>query len=238
MMRTGASRLYGWDILVRGTLWPGPIIGERMGAVIRATAEAGHEIGLHAWDHHAWQTRIDRMDGQSVHRALDRGYKSLTAVLGHAPVCSAAPAWKCNDGVLLEKSKFPFLFNSDCRGREIFLPLVQGRPLPSPQIPTTLPTYDEVIGLRGITRRNYNDHLLGLLDPAGLNVLTIHAEVEGMACLDLFGEFLERARTSGAALVPLGALLPSDIQPRPWPMVRQEIPGRQGWLAFQGEGHA
>jgi undecaprenyl phosphate-alpha-L-ara4FN deformylase len=46
MIRSHAASLYGWDILLRGVFWPGPQIGERLQSVIRATAEAGHEIGF------------------------------------------------------------------------------------------------------------------------------------------------------------------------------------------------
>ncbi len=56
MLRTRAPRLYGWDILWRGTLVPGPIIGRRLADTLRQASREGHESGVHAWDHHAWQT--------------------------------------------------------------------------------------------------------------------------------------------------------------------------------------
>jgi undecaprenyl phosphate-alpha-L-ara4FN deformylase len=40
MMRTKAASLYGWDILLKGTFWPGPIIGKKLAPVIRETADA------------------------------------------------------------------------------------------------------------------------------------------------------------------------------------------------------
>jgi len=91
MIRSRAASLYGWDILLRGTVWPGPVIGERLGSVIKAAADAGHEIGLHAWDHHAWQVHLDSMTARDIHDALARGVDLLTRILGGPPLCSAAP---------------------------------------------------------------------------------------------------------------------------------------------------
>ena len=77
----------------------------------------------------------------------------------------------------------------------MFRPVVQGKPLSQPQIPVTLPTYDEVIGRNGISDRNYNEFLVSLLNPEGLNVLAIHAEVEGISRIELFDDFLQRVST-------------------------------------------
>ena len=201
MLRTGAASLYGWDILLRGTFWPGPVIGQKLGHIIRSVSNAGHEVGLHAWDHHWWQANVEKMEGDAIYRSLKRGVALLGGILGRKPACSAVPAWKCNDLVLLEKAKFPFNYNSDCRGEEIFYPLVRGKALPQPQIPVTLPTYDEVIGHNGISDTNYNEHLLSLIRPDKLNVLTIHAEVEGIVCLEMFDRFLKMGKSIGAEFV-------------------------------------
>ncbi|MFH1125029.1 MAG: 4-deoxy-4-formamido-L-arabinose-phosphoundecaprenol deformylase [Pseudomonadota bacterium] len=233
MLRTKASNLYGWDILLRGTLWPGPVIGEELGRIIALASDAGHEVGLHAWDHHAWQAHLDTMDAGAISRSLRKGVDLLTGILGRPPVASAAPAWKCNDAVLVEKAKFPFAYNSDCRGETLFRPVVDGKKLLQPQVPVTLPTYDEVIGRNGVSNNNYNEHMLNLLKPEGLNVLTIHAEVEGISCKPMFEGFLKTARSKGVSFVPLGALIRNNPEIGCGALAAGEIPGREGWMARQ-----
>lgn len=236
MLRTKASSLYGWDILFRGTLWPGPVIGRKLGHIIRFVSDAGHEVGLHAWDHHGWQANIERMKSDAIFDSLDRGIALLTDILDRQPTCSAVPAWKCNDLVLLEKAKFPFSYNSDCKGEEIFFPLIRGEAISQPQIPVTLPTYDEVIGHNGISDANYNDYILSLMRPEKLNVLTVHAEVEGIICLEMFDRFLKMARSIGADFVPLKALLSGFQGIRLSTIAAKEIPGRDGWVSCQEVG--
>jgi undecaprenyl phosphate-alpha-L-ara4FN deformylase len=233
MLRTKAASLYGWDIVFKGTFWPGPIIGVRLADVIRAAADAGHEMGFHAWDHQAWQANIDSMDCDAIYQSISKGVTLLAGILGHQPVCSAVPGWKCNNLVLLAKERFAFIYNSDCRGENIFYPLVDGEKLSQPQIPVTLPTYDEVVGRDGITRENYNEHLLSLVVPNRLNVLTIHAEAEGIACRDLFDRFLKMSQAKGIAFVPLGELLAESALLGSAAVVAKKKPGREGWLAYQ-----
>ncbi|MCX7006832.1 MAG: polysaccharide deacetylase family protein [Kiritimatiellaeota bacterium] len=234
MLRSGGASLYGWDILLRGTFWPGALIGKAFAGVIKQVAAAGHETGLHAWDHHAWQMRMERGGAAFQAAHLKLGGDTLAQILGRWPDCSAAPGWKCNDATLLAKAKLPFRYNSDVRGMSIFRPFVGEQPLVQPQIPTTLPTYDEVIGRNGLTNAGYNAWLLDQFKPDALNVLTVHAEVEGIVCHEMFRDFLRLVWQRGWQIKPLGELLPP--QPEVLPLARVvpfTQPGREGWIAAQ-----
>lgn len=233
MLRTRAASLYGWDILLRGTFWPGPVIGRKLGDVIAAAAREGHEVGLHAWDHHAWQKHVEQMDRPALSAAILRGHDLLSEIINGPVSCSAVPGWRCTEAALLAKAEFPFQYNSDCRGHGIFNPVVDGQPLSQPQVPVTLPTYDEIIGRHGVTDKNYNEHLLSLLRPGALNVLTIHAEVEGMRYREMFERFLSMAQARGCALVPLGTLVESRRDLPEDRIMLKACPGREGLLACQ-----
>ena len=233
MLRSGAANLYGWDIILRGTLWPGPVIGRACAHIINRTAEAGHEVGLHAWDHHLWQKKVDSMAVGRLRGELRKGREMLERIIGRPVSCSAAPGWRCSDKVLTEKESFNFLYNSDCRGNSIFYPEVHGAKLTQPQIPVTLPTYDELIGRNGITKANYNSHLLSLLRPEQLNVLTIHAEAEGVSCSAMFENFLSMAKKRATRFLPLGELLGATQSIETSRMVEGAAAGRDGWISTQ-----
>lgn len=236
MWRTKASKLYGWDILLKGTLWPGPRVGKKLRHVLRNAADEGHEIGLHAWDHYRWQTHIKRMTGELIHQDLLRGVEGIREATGSVPTCSAAPSWRITEEALLEKAKFPFRYNSDSRGTSFFYPVVDGNGLSQPQIPTTLPTYDELYGRAGLTPEQYNPHLISLMKPECLNVLAIHAEVEGLFCFDLFRDFLKQIRIRDGRLVPLGQLLPPADRIPESTIARRCVEGREGWVSVQESG--
>lgn len=230
MRRSGAVSLYGWDILMRGTLWPGPIIGHKLAKIIKQTDFAGHEIGLHAWDHHKWQRKIENMSSAELKSEIAKGYQMLQELLGRNITCSAVAGWRCTPEVLTLKEKFYFRYNSDCRGDMIFRP---GKGM-TPQIPVTLPTYDELIGRQGINQQNYNAAILKLIRPNALNVYTIHAEVEGIVCAPMFEQMLIAAQQKKIKFIPLIELLGDDD--RQWPIdsiVNLPMAGREGWISQQ-----
>jgi peptidoglycan/xylan/chitin deacetylase (PgdA/CDA1 family) len=54
---------------------------------VRALAAAGHEVGLHGWEHERWGT-LDRDDAE---QRLARGVDALASVLGRPPAGFRAP---------------------------------------------------------------------------------------------------------------------------------------------------
>lgn len=213
-----------------GALWRGPVIGLRIADIIQQTDAAGHEVGLHAWDHHKWEARNRKMGAMELRSELEKGYQLLSQVLGREVDCSAAAGWRCTEHSLAEKEAFPFRYNSDCRGKSIFVP-AQGM---APQIPVTLPTYEELIYRHGVKRHNYNETILSKIKPGQLNVYSIHAETEGMGQLELFREWLKMASDRSINIVPLGQLLDQDYVT--WPqdeIVNADLDGADAWQSHQ-----
>lgn len=234
MLRTRAASLYGPEIIFMGTMWPGPQIARRNPDVLRSCAAAGHEIGLHAWDHHYWQAHIDDMPETVIQQHLTQAYNTLSDITGTPPSCSAVPGWRGSESALLAKEKFSFRYNSDCRGTSVFMPVVNGIRLATPQIPLTMPTYDELLGRDGVTDENYNERILSFAREGALNLLTIHAEVEGGICAPLFEAFIQMARSRGVEFIAPGELLPPDSADIPsGKIVTGTVPGREGTLSLQ-----
>ena len=232
MIRTRAPSLYGWGILRCGLLGSGPDIGRASGDLMRQTLAAGHEVGLHAWDHHKWQN-LDLEKPGAAARELELGFGRLTEILGRPPTSSAAPAWRISPVALAAKAAFPFTYNSDCRGTCCFKP--DGRGDRAPQVPVTLPTYDELVGRSGLSDANYNRRLLDLFRPKALNVLCIHAEVEGLARAELFEDFLALARDRGFRFTRLDEILAAQGNLPAGNLVQRTIPGREGLVACQAD---
>jgi undecaprenyl phosphate-alpha-L-ara4FN deformylase len=145
MLRSRAASLYGWDILLAGTAWPADASARVMKTVIREAAQH-HEVGLHAWDHHAGRPGR-RLGYPALTREVERGMLELEP-LSVARCCSAVAGWRADQRVVKAKEAFAFRYNSDCRGTGPFLPQLGENRYGTVQIPVTLPTWDEVVGAR------------------------------------------------------------------------------------------
>ncbi len=240
MLRSGAPSLYGWDILLRGTLWPGPVICDRLARSLKAIDAAGHEVGLHAWDHHRWQSGIDSLSDEALEREIERAREAFVRIFGREPETAAAPGWRCTERVLALRASRAFRYRSDCRGAAgAFRPRVAGNAIAQPQVPVDLPTLDEACldaGGGGVGAR-FNDSLLARLADGAPHVLTVHAESEGGVHSALFESFLNRAIAAGHRFVPLSDWLAANPAASERSIAKGQVPGREGWLCVvAGDG--
>jgi peptidoglycan/xylan/chitin deacetylase (PgdA/CDA1 family) len=227
----------GFPGVFYGTLLPGPDIGRRCAAEMRAVRDAGHEPALLAWDTAAWLNRAERADADWTLAQMERACARFAEVFGEPPRAHGAAGWQMNAHAWRLTQRLGFDYASDTRGTEPFLPVRNAEPIDCPQIPTTLPTLDELVGRDGVTPDTVAERLLERtrdLPPAG-HVFTLRAEVEGARLLPAFQRLLEGWRAMGCALVPMRALFESlDRATLPRCSVGVgTVAGRSGTLAVQ-----
>jgi peptidoglycan/xylan/chitin deacetylase (PgdA/CDA1 family) len=234
MRRTGPARLYGFKTMMYGVLLPAPIIWKQAAAQMRLAREAGHEVAIHGWDHVQYHDLLDRKSREWLAAWFDQAHEAFRTVFGEPARGAVSPAWRCNDTTLELQERFGLDYAGDCRGFEPFYPVVKGRRLATLQVPTTLPTLDELLGLDGLTAAQVNEKVLGLIREDALNVYALHTEVEGGALAETFEAFLQglkdrevRVRTHADWVPELKAGRTAARA-----MVRREVPGRAGWVSF------
>lgn len=236
VLRTSVGANYGLRTLTYGVLWPGPIIGERAADVMRAVRDAGFEVGVHCHDHVLWQDYVSRRDRAWTKRQLELAAGAFRRIFDAAPRVHGAAGWQVNEFVPELETELGFTHASDTRGTGPFLPATNGQIRGCLQLPTTLPTFDELIGLNGCTEANVADHVLALTDrSAAYPVFTLHAELEGMRLSAAFDRLLAGWQAAGLRLCSLADMAASIDRSRlpAQAIVRREAPGRSGELAFQ-----
>jgi peptidoglycan/xylan/chitin deacetylase (PgdA/CDA1 family) len=232
--RTSVLKHYGLRTLLYGTLLPGPNIGKRCAKQMRAVRDAGFEAGVHCWDHVRWQDRVAFEDADWTEREMERACKRFETIFGAKPATWGAAGWQTNrHASWFEENRFPYA--SDTRGSCPFQPLWEGAAIGCPQLPTTLPTLDEMIGLNGISETNVVEKILELTFEKKSHVFTAHAELEGGHFLALFDQLLSGWKEQGYTIVGLESLYRSVERARlpRHDIVYGEIPGRSGKLALQ-----
>ncbi|MGH7932091.1 MAG: polysaccharide deacetylase family protein [Candidatus Binataceae bacterium] len=237
MRRTRAVSMYGLRTVLSGTLLPPRPIALAYPEVVRDLRRAGFEVGVHGYDHVRWQDQIDQLGELGVRGEIEEAFEVYRAIMGERARSFAAPGWRTADAALIMLDAMQLNYRSDTRGNAPYRCAVAGKVLATPEIPTTLPTMDEVIGtpeLRdsgGVAR-----YYLARFREDALNVHTIHAETEGMAQLETFAALVGALKERGARFVRLDEVAARlDTADLPvCEIVRVTVPGRAGWISAQG----
>ncbi len=233
--RTSVLEHYGIRTLLYGTLLPSPDIGKRCADIMRGVRDAGFEVGIHCFDHIRWQDNVAHKDAKWTERELQRTVDRYKEIFGEAPHAHAAAGWQMNRHALRLMQRMGFDYCSDTRGTHPFIPTWQAEIVACPQLPTTLPTLDELVNRDGITLENVAEHILQLTASGTDHVYTLHAELEGGKWMPVFEKLMQGWQEQGYELVSMQQYLQGlgDL-PRHEVLMR-EFEGRAGTLAVQGD---
>jgi undecaprenyl phosphate-alpha-L-ara4FN deformylase len=235
--RTSVVQIYGVRTLLNGTLLPAPHIGRRNTAVMRSVRDAGHEVGIHCHNHYRWQDYLDRMTLAQVREEFVAARAEFLRIFGVEAQTAGAPGWQSNARSRQVYDEAHLLYASDTRGGAPFFPRIGGQVFNTLEIPSTLPTFDELMG-----RPEYPDdrivaHYLSLLRPGETHVFTLHAEIEGMGRRKLFQELLAACDQAGVEFIRMDDYARELLARRATIPVRDqtmiEIDGRSGVVAAQ-----
>jgi peptidoglycan/xylan/chitin deacetylase (PgdA/CDA1 family) len=236
--RTSVVRLYGVRTLLNGTLLPAPLIGRRNTGVMRAVRDAGFEVGIHCHNHYRWQDHLHRMSLGEVREEFVAARAEFLRIFGGEARAAGAAGWQSNAFSREVYDEAGLLYSSDTRGAFPFFPRIGGRVFKTLEIPSTLPTLDELLGRPEYPESGIVPHYLSLLRDDRPNVLTVHAEIEGMGKRPLFLALLAAFRERGVAFVRLDELARDLLSRRAavptGDQVLAPLDGRSGLVATQG----
>lgn len=236
MRRTRAVAMYGLRTVLSGTVLPARPIALAFPNVMRDLARAGFEVGVHGYDHVRWQDRLDAIGEPGIRGEIADAFEAFRAAMGSRAQGFGAPGWRTSAAALRALDAIGLDYRSDTRGTVPYRCAIAGELFATPEIPTTLPTMDEVMGPelaeRGAIARFYLDRV----NAEALNVHTIHAETEGMGQLDSFVALVRALKDGGAHFIQLrDAAAALDRAALPvCEIIRTTLPGRAGWISAQG----
>ena len=164
MWRTRAPALYGFKTMCYGTLLPGPKIGAAAPHLAPQLAAAGHEVGLHGYDHVRWHDHLYNLPPEKVAREIDQAQEAYTSLMGRPASAFAAPGWQCSWSSRTVLAARNFLYASDTRGAAPYFPAFGDTVTPVLEIPTTLPTLDELLGFHGCRPQDFTSLVLSRLE--------------------------------------------------------------------------
>lgn len=234
-LRSNVAGNYGLKTLLYGTLLPAPKIAKLCAKQMKDVAKEGFACGIHSWDHFKWQDYLPTMRPTEIESEFGRARADFEKVIGRVADCCGAPGWQITPDALQVEDDANLLYASDVRGVSPFFPKMGGRTFKTLQIPSTLPTLDEMLGI--VKPQDAANEYLKQIQSQENSVMTVHAELEGNAYAEWFDELLTLLESRGVkyfALEDWAKDLLSDRENIPTCEIKMdEFEGRSGLLAQQ-----
>ncbi|MBP8215175.1 MAG: polysaccharide deacetylase family protein [Propionivibrio sp.] len=235
---TSLSRYYDLRTRLYGRIFPSPNIGVRCAEIMQQVGSAGFEVGIHAWNRVLWEKSIQQAENPWVEGEIAKACIRFEELFGGVPRVHAAAGWRMNRHALRLTQRLGFSYASDCRGSHPFIPVIDGEIIGCPQIPTTLPTLDELLVLEPKYSVDQAVDRIAQLSRAisGDHVFTLRAELEGMKFIEAFERLLATWKSNNQLLVPLRDIR-TEIDPGRLPrhtVSMEDTPGRKGARLTQG----
>jgi undecaprenyl phosphate-alpha-L-ara4FN deformylase len=246
--RTSVLEHYGPKTLMYGVFLPAPDIGKECVEEMRATKRAGFECGIHCWDHVPWQDNVRRKSAAWTEHQMQQAVNRYQDIFGVEPKTFGAAGWQMNPHAFSQLDNYGIVYASDSRAMlnqdgsllhknaGPYILKNADAPYSCIQMPTTLPTLDELLGREInnviITPENIAAHILSLTAETRNHVFTLHAELEGQKLAPILLELLEGWMDQGYQCISMAQYynnirhddLPSH------PISWSELPGRSGEL--------
>jgi peptidoglycan/xylan/chitin deacetylase (PgdA/CDA1 family) len=204
---------------------------------MRTVRNQGFEVGIHCYNHYRWQDYLGRMDLEAVRTEFGEARREFMRIFGRESLTAGAAGWQSNALSREVYDEAGLLYSSDTRGERPFFPSIGGRTFGTLEIPSTLPTLDELMGRPEYPDAKLAAHLVSLLRTDRLNVFTLHAEIEGMGRRGVFRDFLGACRRAGVEFVRMDEAARAILADRPAVPVCEQvmapIEGRSGLVATQ-----
>lgn len=245
--RTSVVEHYGIKTLMYGVFLPAPDIGACV-TEMRDVQQAGFECGIHTWDHVVWQDNVRTKDRAWTERQLNAAHARFSSVFGTVPRTHGAAGWQMNPYAFDKLDAFGMQYASDGRAMlnedgSLTDPAagpyrlqVNGKLQQCIQMPTTLPTLDELLGreIKGkeITTSTIAAFILDLCRDQRDHVFTLHAELEGQKLAPIFEQLLVGWKQLGYRCISMADYytgLNADALPIK-PLTWASLPGRSGDL--------
>ena len=231
------KRYYDYRTRLYGFLLPAPEIGARCLDILRETQRAGFETGLHAWNRVGWEKRVGDAPNSWVEAEMQNAVTRFSEIFSTPPLAHAAAGWKMNRHALRLTQRLGFSYASDCRGEKPFIPVIDGEIVLCPQIPTTLPTLDEILQQDALSPIAAVERIFHISETTeGDQVFTLRAEIEGRRFIGPFEHLLRAWKKQGNSLVALQTLQASlNLASLPRNrVVFDETPNQMGKTMRQG----